>query len=763
MEARQSPRTPTQSSHGLGPYQQECAAGVGIIACVHAFSYDTAKTVIVSVRPDYQNVNRDVHFNLKLRAYLGTIIACREANKDIIAERVFYAAVDLVRVMQIGGRRFPSIKNLLRPIGEDVLEEFLPSELILTVLGRQGYMKGLEDELAKLYKERSWMAIYRLVGFLGDLCEQQRCLDVLPQIIPDHKKWMAWNPNLQCIQLWHDRLQSPRQRDHIWQFLGLEGPDNSVRRVSTARHSPQMIRALRLPHQHPVVFEDSLNLLDLAIASGDLAVDLFIYSLVHHRPLNTLRLDQVRVCLAAGHDEGSRNDAAGKLIEFHQHTTPPLKPSELLEAFVSAHPFLKSFPELRGKLGIDNIEFATFIREALAVFQTELSTRICAFAMAFRESIWWFECWGSEYVANIQLFPDQFEMQSMIGRWERARGHSKQWHMEEIEIRIGFRQIPGHDATPPVEEDPLWDPRRKLDIDRDRLRLQVLAPLCTTAPDLATSCLKRCINEPDTFVGELPPNVYVVNGTLDSGNLQDKFPSDARVIENAGIATSGCVAVQNRHKGACGALSGPSRRPSKPVRPQGRENSTELQPVRGTVDGAGDGHDDGSMSRGRSSTLAATEGGGDRNDINSAMAYPSAQDFKKVLLSKYYERIVSELEIVDDRGGLGHGVLLDETSSDDRVFSSAPRDVSAADVEALHELLRKRYRSELGAYGEKQSPDPSVAEDLRKRSAAALEGIIEVVDDWNWSIHTPVWGTRESMDRYYLQNIVTAVEPLKSH
>lgn len=64
-------------------------------------------------------------------------------------------------------------------------------------------------------------------------------------------------------------------------------------------------------------------------------------------------------------------------------------------------------------------------------------------------------------------------------------------------------------------------------------------------------------------------------------------------------------------------------------------------------DGKGDRHDHSRNGRRRSGTLAeAVSGGG--AETNPAITYPCAQDAKQELLSKYCERIVSELEILDD-------------------------------------------------------------------------------------------------------------------
>ncbi|KAK7911705.1 hypothetical protein PG985_014186 [Apiospora marii] len=526
----------------LAPLKGELFAHqVGIIACVHAFSYDKAKDVIVSVRPNYRCAGGDEHFDRKLSAYLGTLMACREAHKLIVSERVYCAAVSLLRIMKILDGRFPSLKHLLRPIGEDVLEEFLPARLIQTVLERQRYRTGLEDELEVLCGEQRWVEIQRLVGFLRTLHERQSGLDIIPQMIPKHQMWKAWNPNLQRIQLWDDRLKSPQQRIQLKQFLALEGPDMSGQCFATAKQDPNMNQVL----------EEALDLLDLAISSGDLAVDLFIYFIVQHGPLEANRLAQVRLCLAAGHDERTRDNAAGKLVEFHRYIARPLRPSRLLGAFVSVHEVLTRAPELRAKLGIDKIEFANFISEALTSLQidlcnqiqhnnihsiTRVGTRICAFVSAFRKSVWLCEYWSPGYMAKIQQSPTEFEMQSLIGKFERATGESKLWYMDEIADRIGFSPRPGHNSTSPseglqphttpiqvLEEDSLWGPRRKLDIDRERLRAQVLGSLRTTAPELATSCLKQCMNEPDTFISELllhlPPSRSPLDGISNSDTI----------------------------------------------------------------------------------------------------------------------------------------------------------------------------------------------------------------------------------------------------
>ncbi|KAK7911709.1 hypothetical protein PG985_014190 [Apiospora marii] len=277
-------------------------------------------------------------------------------------------------------------------------------------------------------------------------------------------------------------------------------------------------------------------------------------------------------------------------------------------------------------------------------------------------------------------------------------------------------------------------------------------------------------------LGWLPANVYAINGTLASSNPPVQFPDGAFVIEGAGVTTAGSAAIEDLIFGLATAavlLSGiiwlsktwcmsawgayerfldPGRRPQKPGRSRHRARSTEMQPVP-RDDGEGGRHDQSRISRGRRGTLAEVESGG-RERINPEITYPSAQDFKEELLSKYYERIVSELEMLDDRGGNGDGETLGGSANvGDTIAPSTPRAVSVADIEALHELVRKRYGFELEIFGQSRSQDPAIVLELRDRSAAALDEIYRVVAEWTTAAHG--WSPAE---RQYLNNIVSVLE-----
>ncbi|KAK8137030.1 hypothetical protein PG984_004970 [Apiospora sp. TS-2023a] len=67
--------------------------------------------------------------------------------------------------------------------------------------------------------------------------------------------------------------------------------------------------------------------------------------------------------------------------------------------------------------------------------------------------------------------------------------------------------------------------------------------------------------------------------------------------------------------------------------------------------------------------------------------------------SRLRETLYDDELLLENSSGHGHDVSLGESGIEERVFSPVPREVTAADVEVLHELVRKRYRFELGAYG----------------------------------------------------------------
>ncbi|ETS74572.1 hypothetical protein PFICI_13056 [Pestalotiopsis fici W106-1] len=208
-------------------------------------------------------------------------------------------------------------------------------------------------------------------------------------------------------------------------------------------------------------------------------------------------------------------------------------------------------------------------------------------------------------------------------------------------------------------------------------------------------------------LGPFPSNVYAINTTYDA-TYAARFPNGALVIEKAGVAKIGDTAVEALIFGLVSAAAilwafwwlwkefkdGTWKSP--PPRDIGRSQ----RPVR---------LDEGiALSTTRNDT---------RDNNGSRLQFPTAEEFKTALLSKYYESGISELEVLDQ-----------VTGADGNDLGRAS--VTSEEIETVQELLRKLYGFESEIIGQSHAQHPDNLHDLRKRSDAALVAIQRIVDGW---------------------------------
>lgn len=447
---------------------------VGIIACVHALTYDTSRNLIRSAMPDPDAC--DVFFRYRASAYLQTILLAHKAAKSIIPEPLFYAAKDLFKIMHQEKEHFPSVKYLLRMLGHDVVEELLPTEFVLKVVEEYEYKTRLEAELARLSARGEWADAWRLVRVLKDLRGRDGAQEFLPSIIPNHQAWMTWDPNMDRIDLWNTCLTSKRQRTQLASLLALEGPDTSTQGLPIRRQNPQGVQSLGFPSETWSALDEALDLLDHSIAIGGSAVDLFIYFIPPRSSMDSRQLDQVRACLNVTYDNERKKSAAAELVAFHQVIAEKSNDLYRMDTFTAALPHFRAYPTLQEAFGVATMDFASRVSSTLSSVQKEfcsyiqehnfqqashLSERICAFARVLRDGEWVSQYWDSRYTDLISQVPSQTELQGLLRGLESAEGDIRQWHMDQLATRVGFspRTRPPADAVSPASTASPTSPR----------------------------------------------------------------------------------------------------------------------------------------------------------------------------------------------------------------------------------------------------------------------------------------------------------------
>ncbi|ETS74568.1 hypothetical protein PFICI_13052 [Pestalotiopsis fici W106-1] len=486
---------------------------VGIIACAHTLSYDMWRDVVGSVRPDPDTEPSDEHFDLRLRAYLSTVIASWRMNKALIDKRVFHAALELLRVMSQPPERLSSVGRLLLWIGEDVLKELIPTELAQTVLARRDYRIHLQRELSSLSEQCDWVEVRKLVGFFDRWRDNQCASRILPEIIPDHQKWLNWRPTVARIKRWSQELRHHENYSDLIPLLALEGPDISIQGRPTARQSPVAIEALRLADAPPELLDDALNLLDVAIDCGGNAVGFLAHFLLHCGQLNVRGIERARLCLAAGYHEQEDSSVSSQTAEPNScgcnqrdvdFAVIPVSASidTNMSGFVS-----RVLDELKTR----QVEFCHQLQVDAISVNLEFAQRICVLGSALRSAHWHSAYIPLEFAERFRRFPSKADLESKIRGLQRATGIERHRYVDDLADCVGFSQRDSYPSSPAAPsnphrppEDPIWlVPDDALEGERPLLRSQVLMAVYETNPDLAIECLKQSKNEPDTFIKAL--------------------------------------------------------------------------------------------------------------------------------------------------------------------------------------------------------------------------------------------------------------------
>ncbi|KAI0125391.1 hypothetical protein BJ170DRAFT_727318 [Xylariales sp. AK1849] len=506
---------------------------VGIVACIHAFTYDRARDVILFVKPDPKKAHSDVFFERRVSAYLQTIMLARKANKYVIPETLSVAAHELFKASNEArdARRFPSITNLLQALGKDSCVEFLPTDLVMLVLHQCGYRDRLKITLDTLTRTRQWIEARRLVRGLRDLPHavgDRESPSILSNVIPDYMRWVSWQPNDERITLWGAGI-SEHHRQQLERFLALEGPDVSRQGRRTSCHSPEAVNMLGFTVEvaQSELLGQLLDLLDGAVRIGSGAIDLFISLYAEHHSFDRRSLariiEQLRTVFEMNCDVTGKNSVANRLLRLrHVLATSNVDDQSFtlkdrMEAFVSTLPFFADSPRMQSTFGVGmdlgpraakslsdvQKQFRNSLLDNRATVQDGL--KIATFARVLLEAHWLWDKWTLEYVVLLRQIPTELEIKFMIRAFQKAEDDSKQRHMDDLAARLAFSprkgQVTGVPPPASVPEDPVW--YNKLDIDRDTLRRQVFLPSKKVNISLATSCLKQSLKESDTFVREL--------------------------------------------------------------------------------------------------------------------------------------------------------------------------------------------------------------------------------------------------------------------
>ncbi|CAM1505510.1 Fc.00g111470.m01.CDS01 [Cosmosporella sp. VM-42] len=496
------------------------AQEAGILACLHVISPDLACGLIVDVRQRCEVV--DEFFLHRVRPYLQCLIVAFQVRPEIFPTDIINIAKDLLDVVKKHGQheRFPSVIRVLRAVGEERYEEFLPLTLVRSILKHVEYKQNLQKELYELAKSRRWFPAHVLVGGLRDLGRLPEAARLLPDVFPNIPLWAAWVPDRNRILAWEDPILDSCRR-HLAPVLDLEGPDSTGNQLRTLRHSSPGIfgpEIHRLPQKNGRnILEHLLCVLDLAAAKGIEAVRLLIAVCVMPKKVSWQTLERVEAALELNSPSHiQRLYDCMRVIEGNDVF-------ERMQAITAALPVIRSTARLQKAFGNAG-DLAHRGPHILSAAQIQLCKQLKTGQASERFAIhvgnlgrallsaqWLHEHWHDDYIKMLRQIPNEIHISATFRLMRAATPELYAAYRDALAASLCASNRKGASPeavsilqviTPRLVEDTIWSVH--LDRDRTNLRNLLLREMMRGfSPSDATACVKQAQSEHDTFIREL--------------------------------------------------------------------------------------------------------------------------------------------------------------------------------------------------------------------------------------------------------------------
>jgi hypothetical protein len=475
----------------------------GVIACLHVLTFQVARGLLQSLQPETNEF-----FDKRLPVYLQCLILANKTRDGLLQKPVADAASELLTIVTSKKKDgFPSIWRVLRPMGDEAYDYFLPESLVHNILRRSRFKGNLAAELELLRTSQNWKEAWRLVAGLQKILGNDRAVNVVRDIFPQYPMWSVWRPSRTRITLWtHEVLDPFRQR--LVPLFELEGPDSTGQQRGSLKQSTPGI----FQHADVHTIERLLDVFDRAVHIGPESIELVISLCMERGSLNEINIQRLDTALEIGHDSSSAKLSHYlKIIRNHQTS-----PHDRMIAITSALPTIGRSSKLQDIYGIQ-LNIQELGPEAFSGSQKQfcmllLDNRPCerfglnlrAFGNELLRATWLFQYWWPSYIDMLAQIPSETDIRTYIRGLQAHHGDAKIPYRNYLAEKLGGMVISGPlgqvNAPRLTPEDPIW--YDDLDRDRDNLRSRLRA-VPKIDKSLATTCLKQSRNEHDSVVREL--------------------------------------------------------------------------------------------------------------------------------------------------------------------------------------------------------------------------------------------------------------------
>ncbi|KAM6530468.1 hypothetical protein FALCPG4_008596 [Fusarium falciforme] len=271
------------------------------LACIGFLSASEAPNQLVSL----------IHLDPVM--YLRCLAVAGKLRAGLICEDEGKAIQQIRRLQPQSGLDIEHIESFLSAFSTCRPSIFLPDELVLDWLSKNGIIDRLNSQAVAHWEQQRLHSAFRLVQCIAIICS-------LP-CGPDLRNgwngsfWQAclcWAPNTERLLQWESGCLSDAQKRQLSTLINLDGPDTATCRESCLRLSdPACFSRIQVGPQTTTRLEQMLALLSGSERIGTNTVDLFIYLLIEN-PATQSSFDFLKHAL----DQGGSDESHRTVLNF---------------------------------------------------------------------------------------------------------------------------------------------------------------------------------------------------------------------------------------------------------------------------------------------------------------------------------------------------------------------------------------------------------------------------------------------------------------
>jgi len=478
---------------------------VAIIASCHVLSHDRVREQLILIRPD-ADILRE-HFLWKLKAYVQCLFHCQKANSTLFLTCEAVVIIELLHiVIPAGSKHIRPVWKLLRVIGDDRVQELFSIKFVKQTLLQCGYWHTLNSKLKALRSSRDWSEAWILVKGIRGVAADPKIQEILREALDSYSMWAAWAPDEDRINGWNAPALSG-YRERLALLLDLEGPDMTGKQHRTLRGA--------LVHQNDSVQIRALQAVSVATHVGTEGIECLAEFCANNRTITENNVELLESILELG--VPGRIAQAKGLFRFARDYTSTNSVNQRIALLVYALSVVHDSPKLQRVLN-STLHLPRCSHETLTAAQTKvhlellkgssdirLATNISLLARTLVAARWLRTYWTAAYNEMLRQVPSEGEVTKRIKELARATTAVRESHVEYLIDKLCAgppakqpASTEAHDTAKP--EDPIWI--MPMDVDRERLR-HILRAKTWMDKATTTACVKRSVDEDDSFVQEL--------------------------------------------------------------------------------------------------------------------------------------------------------------------------------------------------------------------------------------------------------------------